>query len=190
MQDIVVSELTKSFGDHKVIDKLSVTFKRGEITCVMGPSGDGKTTLLHILMGLLAYESGSIRGVPFLKSAVFQEDRLCENFSAVSNVRFVCDKKITDEQIIAHFSGIGLKGDLTKPVSEFSGGMKRRVALVRAVIAKSDILFLDEPLKGLDDKTKEIVVAYLKDNINGRTVIMVTHDNEEVKALNARCFML
>lgn len=190
MRDIVISELTKSFGAHKVIDKLSVTLKGGEVTCVMGPSGNGKTTLLHILMGLLSYDSGNFRGVPLLKSAVFQEDRLCENFSAVSNVRFVCDKKTDDEQIIAHFDSIGLKGSLAKPVSEFSGGMKRRVALVRAVFAKSDILFLDEPLKGLDDKTKEAVVHYLQENINGRTVIMVTHDIDEVKDLKARLFML
>jgi NitT/TauT family transport system ATP-binding protein len=190
MQDIIVSELTKSFGDHKVLDKLSVTFKKGRATCIMGPSGDGKTTLLHILMGLLPYESGSISGIPLLKSAVFQEDRLCESFNAVSNVRFVCDKKVDDDQILSHLFNIGLKGDLAKPVSEFSGGMKRRVALVRAVFAQSDILFLDEPLKGLDDKTKDNTIDYLKNNINGRTVIMVTHDDEEVKALNADLFML
>lgn len=141
MQDIIVSELTKSFGNHKVIDKLSLTFKSGEISCIMGPSGGGKTTLLHILMGLLSYENGSITGVPLLKSAVFQEDRLCKNISAISNVRFVCDKKVEDEQIISHFNSIGLIGGLSKPVSEFSGGMKRRVALVRAIFAESDILF-------------------------------------------------
>lgn len=190
MHDIVVSELTKSFGDHKVIDNLSLTFQCGEITCVMGSSGGGKTTLLHILMGLLPYDSGNIRGVPFLKSAVFQEDRLCKNISAISNIRFVCEEKVSDTSIISHLNSIGLIGSLSKPVSEFSGGMKRRVALVRAVFAKSDILFLDEPLKGLDDKTKEIAVNYLKKNINGRTVIMVTHDIDEVKALNAKLFIL
>ena len=190
MKDILISELTKSFGNHKVLDMFSNTLKGGDVTCIMGPSGDGKTTLLHILMGLLPYEGGSIHGVPLLKSAVFQEDRLCENFSAVSNIRFACDKKVSDAQIISHLQSIGLKGSLSKPVREYSGGMKRRVALVRAVLAKSDILFLDEPFKGLDDQTKDIAIRYLKNNIKGRTVIMVTHDDEEVNALNARLIML
>lgn len=190
MQNIIVSDITKSFGEHKVINQLSYVFQQGEITCIMGPSGGGKTTLLHILMGLLPYERGEITGVPLLKSAVFQEDRLCENFSAISNIHFACDKRADEDQIISHFSSIGLRDGFQKPVSEFSGGMRRRVALVRAVLAKSDILFLDEPLKGLDDQTKDVTLAYLKSNINGRTVIMVTHDYEEVKALNGNLFML
>lgn len=190
MSDIVVSELTKSFGDYTVLDNVSATFEEGKVTCVMGPSGCGKTTLLRILMGLLSYEKGSIDGVPFFKSAVFQEDRLCESFSAVSNVRFSCDKRVSDEMILSHLALIGLEGDLLKPVGEFSGGMKRRVALVRAILAQSDILFLDEPLKGLDDKTKDNTIQYLKKHINGRTVIMVTHDDEEMKELNAGLLML
>lgn len=188
--NIVVSNLTKSFGENLVLDRFSATFPKHEATCIMGPSGTGKTTLLNILMGLWTPDSGTLSGVPYLKSAVFQEDRLCESFNAVSNVRLVCDKKVSKDQIISHLTSIGLKDSSGKPVSEYSGGMKRRVAIVRAMITHSDILFLDEPFKGLDDETKEKTMQYVKNNINGRTVIMITHNIEEVRAFNGHLITL
>ncbi len=184
--DIVVSGLSKSFGMNHVLVNFNAIFPEHEITCLMGPSGCGKTTLLNILMGFMQADSGSVRGVPRLKSAVFQEDRLCESFNAVSNVRLVCNKKTDTGKIISHFESIGLKDSLAKPVSELSGGMKRRVAIVRAILAKSDILFLDEPFKGLDDSTKKTAMNYLLDNMQGRTVIMVTHSIDEAKALKSK----
>jgi NitT/TauT family transport system ATP-binding protein len=101
-------------------------------------------------------------------------------------VRLACDRKVDKNTIISHLERIGLKGSLSKPVSELSGGMKRRVAIVRAMLAESDILFLDEPFKGLDDETKKTTMQYVKDNMGKRTVIMVTHDMDEVKALGGR----
>ncbi|MEG6614310.1 ATP-binding cassette domain-containing protein [Pseudoclostridium thermosuccinogenes] len=184
--DIVVSEITKRFGSNLVLDRFSATFPKSELTFLMGPSGCGKTTLLNILMGFISPDEGTISGVPELKSAVFQEDRLCESFNAVSNVRLACDRKVDKNTIISHLERIGLKGSLSKPVSELSGGMKRRVAIVRAMLAESDILFLDEPFKGLDDETKKTTIQYVKDNMGKRTVIMVTHDMDEVKALGGR----
>lgn len=183
--DIDVKALTKAFGDELVLDKVSLCFPEHKITCVMGPSGMGKTTLLHILMGLVPCDTGSVEGVPINKSAVFQEDRLCESFKAVSNVRLACLHNVTDECISRHLVEIGLKDCLDKPVKEFSGGMRRRVAMVRAVLADSEILFLDEPFKGLDEETRQDAIAYLKRHRNHRTVIMVTHDLQEAKALDA-----
>ena len=184
--DIVVSNLSKSFGTNQVLVDLNITFPEHEITCIMGPSGCGKTTLLKILMGFIHPDKGTVRGVPKLKSAVFQEDRLCESFNAVSNIRLICDRKVDTGKIILHLEKIGLKGSLDRQVREFSGGMKRRVAIVRAILAKSDVLFLDEPFKGLDVDTKKDVMQYVKENIQGKTVIMVTHSMEEVKALHGR----
>ncbi|HZK27800.1 MAG TPA: ATP-binding cassette domain-containing protein [Thermoclostridium sp.] len=182
--DIVVSNLSKSFGAKNVLVDFSATFPENEVTCLMGPSGCGKTTLLNILMDFLHQDSGSVSVVPKHKSAVFQEDRLCEGFNAVSNVRLVCSRKIENREIISHLEKIGLTGSLSQPVSELSGGMKRRVAIVRAVLANGDILFLDEPFKGLDVNTKKDVMQYIKSNAQGRTVIMVTHSIEEVEFMN------
>lgn len=188
--DIIVSDLTKSYGSQKVLDGFSAVFPHGTVTCVMGPSGGGKTTLLNILMGLCQPDGGSVAGVPEKKSAVFQEDRLCEDFSALTNVRMVLDKSFSRETITSHMDEIGLGGEYSKPVREFSGGMKRRAALVRAVLADSEVLFLDEPLKGLDDQTKDSVIGYLKKHFNGRTVIMVTHDRNEAVSFGARLVTL
>ncbi|MDD4707021.1 MAG: ATP-binding cassette domain-containing protein, partial [Firmicutes bacterium] len=141
--DIVVSNLSKSFGTNHVLADFNAVFPEHGLTCLMGPSGCGKTTLLNILMGFICPDSGSVRGVPRLKSAVFQEDRLCENFNAVSNVKLVCDRRVDISKIVTHLENIGLKDSLDQPVSELSGGMKRRVAIVRSIFAKSDVLFLD-----------------------------------------------
>lgn len=181
--DIVISELTKSYNQKLVLDKFSCVFRQNERTFIMGPSGCGKTTLINIIMGLIPYDSGIIKGIPAYKSAVFQEDRLCETFNAISNVRLVCDKKIKDQDIISHLESIGLKGDLSKPVNVLSGGMRRRVAIVRAILSKSDIIFFDEPFKGLDIETKKNAMDYLVENTINKTTIIITHDIDEVKAL-------
>jgi NitT/TauT family transport system ATP-binding protein len=182
--DIVVNGIGKCFEDECVLSGFSAVFKQGEVSCIMGPSGCGKTTLLNILMGLMPPDVGSVEGVPRLKSAVFQEDRLCEEFNALSNIRLVAGpEKICDEEILGHLSAIGLVEELDKPVGEFSGGMKRRVAIVRSILAESDILFFDEPFKGLDDATRDRAIDYVKNNLNGRTLIMVTHSGEECRRM-------
>jgi NitT/TauT family transport system ATP-binding protein len=188
--DIIVSDLSKSYGSNLVLDQFSAVFRKHRISCVMGPSGCGKTTLLNILLGLLQPDGGKVTGVPKLKSAVFQEDRLCESFNSISNVRLVCGKRANKNLIVSHLENIGLKGSLDKPVSELSGGMKRRVAVVRAVFAQSNLLVLDEPLKGLDSETKKLTIQYIKDNIKNRTVIMVTHSIDEVQAFEGELIML
>lgn len=184
--DIVVKNISKSFGENKVLDRFNAVFPEHKITSLMGSSGLGKTTLINILMGLIKQDSGEIEGVPKLKSAVFQEDRLCESFNSVSNVRLVCDNSVNNKTIISHLEDIGLKGSLNQPVSSLSGGMRRRVVIVRAILAKSDILFLDEPFKGLDYETKRDTMRYLLKNINGRTVIMITHSVDEAEALGSQ----
>lgn len=179
--DIKISGLSKSYGENHVLKNFNHIFPEYEISCIMGPSGCGKTTLLNILMGLTPPDRGMVEGIPKLKSAVFQEDRLCESFSTLSNVRLVCDKRVDDKKIISHLERVGLKDSCKKPIKELSGGMKRRVALVRAILAPSEIIFLDEPFKGLDDETKRVTMEYVKENIKGKTVIMVTHNIEEVR---------
>ncbi|NLB77638.1 MAG: ABC transporter ATP-binding protein [Clostridiaceae bacterium] len=180
---IVISELSKSFGENIVLSDFSANILEHKTTFIMGPSGCGKTTLINILMGLIKEDSGITTGIPAHKSAVFQEDRLCESFNAVSNVRLVCDKKTKRDEIVSHLERIGLKDNLSKPVIELSGGMRRRVALVRAVLAKSEIIFMDEPFKGLDDETKKRTMKYVTDNTKNKTVIIVTHDTEEADYL-------
>lgn len=177
--DIVVKNLSKSFGDRPVLSEFDAVMPEGACTCIMGPSGCGKTTLLYILMGLLKADSGEITGVHARKSAVFQEDRLCEEFSAMANVRLVLNRGISDSVIEEHLRELGLGSSLRGPVRELSGGMKRRVAIARAVLAPGAVIFMDEALKGLDAETKSGVIEYIKRHTAGKTMLMVTHDPDE-----------
>ena len=183
MNDIVVSGLSKNFDDLVVLKDFDAVFKAGELSCIMGVSGGGKTTLLNILLGLLHQDSGEIYGLPKKISCVFQEDRLCEDFSAVTNVRIACGMDVDKTEIEAQLKNVGLGDSIYRPVRELSGGMKRRVAIVRALMTPSDLIIMDEPFKGLDDSTKQNVVQFVKRQISGRTAIMVTHDEEEVELM-------
>ncbi|HBN84306.1 MAG TPA: sulfate transporter, partial [Clostridiales bacterium] len=123
--DIQLKNISKSFGEKDVLTNFSATFRKDKVTCLMGPSGCGKTTLLHIMAGLLTPDQGVMTGIPKKKSAVFQEERLCESFNAISNVRLVCHKDVRKNIIQEHLERIGLSGSMGKPVIQLSGGMRR-----------------------------------------------------------------
>ena len=177
-------KICKSFGENIVLKDFSYKFTDGQVTAIMGPSGCGKSTLISILMGIIEADSGSILPTEkFKRSAVFQENRLCENLAAAANIRLVTGKRYSNEQIAKEFAAVGLDGCSDKPVRELSGGMKRRVALLRALLADYDVLFLDEPFKGLDAETKSQVLRYTHQKIKGKTVIFVTHDLNECTSL-------
>ncbi|MCL2200874.1 MAG: ATP-binding cassette domain-containing protein [Oscillospiraceae bacterium] len=180
--NIELSNVSKSFGEKIVLKDLSISFPFGKTTCMMGKSGCGKTTVLSILMGFVSPDAGEVLGVPAHIRTVFQEDRLCESFSAGANIRMATGKP--KEEIEQHLQELGLGDCVNKRVSTMSGGMKRRVAIARAVAADGELLLLDEPLKGLDIQTKSTVMEYLKKRTAGKTVIMVTHDRAEVDFLS------
>lgn len=189
--DIQISNLTKSYEDKTVLDGFTITFAKGQINCLMGDSGIGKTTLLHLIMGLIKPDSGQILGCEGKKiTAVFQEDRLIEHWDAVKNIKLACDKSVTEEQIQKELLEVGIEEVRGKPVGSFSGGMKRRVALIRAVMAGFDILILDEPFKGLDEALKQRVAKFLLMKTEGKTVIVVTHEKSEAGLLGAKLLTL
>ena len=182
MDDISVRGIYKSFDQVYALKNFSARFACGETTCVMGRSGCGKTTLLNIIMGFIQPDEGTVDGVPERISAVFQEDRLLERFSVMKNLTFV-SPRAPAALITEHLDEVGLSNSLYQPVFELSGGMRRRVAIVRAVLAGGDLLVLDEPFKGLDETTRLSVARYIKRRTAGTTVIMVTHDPEEVSIM-------
>ena len=185
MQNIVIRGLSKAFDGKQVLRDFSAVLPAGQVSGLMAPSGAGKTTLLRILMGLETPDRGTITGLQGLRlSAVFQEDRLCENLNPVSNLRLVTltlSRAAAEEALTA----VGLTDCLHQPVRELSGGMRRRVAILRALLAEYDLLFLDEPFKGLDRETKDVVMADTRRRCDGRTVLFVTHDPTELEAMGA-----
>ena len=190
--DIVLEHVNKSFGSLQVLNDLTLYFEEHKTSCIMGPSGCGKTTLLHILLGLHTIDSGEITGLENKRPAVvFQENRLFEQEDAFTNIRAVCKRPISNSAIAAEFERIGLTDYENKPVRELSGGMKRRVAILRALMAgDSDLILMDEPFKGLDEALKLQVMQYVKEKTQGKTVIFVTHDKDESEALDARLILL
>jgi len=184
--DIEIKALCKSFGDKLVLNNINALFLDKKINCIMGESGCGKTTLINILLGITKADSGSLSGLDKkVISAIFQEDRLCENLSVIKNIRLVCHKNISDQEIKNHIIAVGLGDYLYEPIYTLSGGMKRRVSIARAIIYNSDIVIMDEPLKSLDETTKATVIDYIKEYSTNKTLIVVTHDEREVAALGA-----
>lgn len=177
---IELKNIWKAYGEKQVLRDFSYAFPAGKTTCVMGASGCGKTTLLRLLLGLEAPDSGKILGVPPRKSAVFQENRLCDAISAPANLRLTAPalSRSRAEQLLRD---AGLGDSLHQPVRELSGGMRRRVAILRALTADYDLLLADEPFTGLDDDTKRGVMELFQMHTKGKTVIIVTHEEREAE---------
>ncbi|MBR2781854.1 MAG: ATP-binding cassette domain-containing protein [Oscillospiraceae bacterium] len=187
---IELKNLTKSFGEKQVLKDLTWSVPEGRISVIMGPSGGGKTTLLRILLGLEHADSGTVSGLEGKRlSAVFQEDRLCENVSAVSNLRLV-NPALSRKSAENMLEKLGLGDALRQPVRELSGGMKRRVAIARALCTEYDVLLADEPFKGLDEETKRRTMAFFSESAREKTVILVTHDPSEAEILGGRILPL
>ncbi len=186
---IEIKCLTVSFDGMTVLNGFSHTFHAGSKTCIMGPSGCGKTTLINAMLGLLKPESGVINGMPDKISCVFQEDRLCEEFSAFSNVRLTAAKRFSKPEIEELLTSLGIT-EFQKSVNTFSGGMKRRVAIARAIAADSDLILLDEAFKGLDDAAKMNAQNVLMRYSGEKTVISVTHDEDEADRLGGEIIRL
>jgi len=188
---IELIHLSKSFDGRTVLANLTHTFPDGSITCILGPSGCGKTTLLNLILNLLKPDDGKIRGVPHgCIATVFQEDRLIEHLSALSNVRIVLKRGFPETEILRAFEAVGLREAAHQPVHELSGGMQRRVALVRALLADSPLVVMDEPFKGLDVNTRAAAIEFTRRMLKGRTALIVTHDPAEAAMLNAEIFEL
>ena len=178
-----ISHLTKRFGEKTLFEDLDLTLTAPAV--LWAPSGWGKTTLLRILMGLETPTSGTVQGVGKV-SAVFQEDRLCPQLTAVENVALVLPGPMDQykKQIEMDFQQLGLDGAaLSLPARKLSGGQKRRAALLRALWAESDTLLLDEPFTGMDPETMKKAAALLKARCQDRNVLLATHDREAIEAL-------
>ena len=182
---IRIENLCKSYGGRRAIDHLTCAFPEGKITCVLGPSGCGKTTLLRLIAGLEAPDSGAVRGAEHKKiSAVFQEDRLFMGLTAERNVLLTARSGFTRADARALLGELGLES-APVPVRGFSGGMRRRVAIARALAAEYDLLLLDEPFSGLDAGTRARAIDVIRARSAGRTVLCVSHDESDAAPLGA-----
>lgn len=179
---IELKNVCVSFGETKVLDGLNLSFPDTGVFSIAAPSGAGKTTLLRVLSGLQKPQSGTVSGLEGKRlSVVFQEDRLLPTKTAVKNVSVVSDEK-TAEGLLGDL-GFS-REDLHKKPSALSGGMKRRVALARALAAGGEVLIMDEPFKGLDGELKSRIIPVVLSR-GFELIIFTSHDPSESDMMGA-----
>lgn len=178
---ILITNLSKSYGETVVFRNFSARLPLGETTVITGVSGGGKTTLLRLILGLETPDGGEIAGVPARRrAAVFQEDRLCPQLTVLENVLLAAGRK-KEREARDLLARLGLGESLAVPAAELSGGMRRRCALARALCAESDLLVLDEPFKGLDEANRRAAMDAVRAVSDDKTVLLVTHDAAEAE---------
>lgn len=184
---IEIQKLAKAFQETDVLKEINMTLKKGDIYILQEPSGHGKTTLFRCLAGLEKPDAGYIAGMSSKDCAmVFQEDRLCEEVDAVNNVLMSGKVFSPREEVEKQLLTLLPYDSIHKKVKELSGGMKRRVALCRAVESECRVMLLDEPFSGMDKGTKESVITYLLRRKGSRTVLISTHQKEDIELLKGQ----
>lgn len=184
---LMLKDASYQIGSSKIIENFNLNVKTGEIITLFGPSGCGKSSVLRIISRLEDLSDGQlIHNYPIKITYLFQENRLLHNKTALDNLLLINNNK---DLIYTIANNIHLsERDLNKYPHELSGGMKARVAFIRALIRPCNLLLMDEPFSGLDfsirEKLMELLLYYFK--INNITIIMVTHDRIEALKLSSR----
>lgn len=210
---VSIKNLTFSRGERKIFDDVSLDVPRGQITAIMGPSGIGKTTLLRLIGGQLAPDSGEVWfeqwNIPRLNSRelyvarkqmsmLFQSGALFTDMTVFDNVAYPL-REHTDlpddllrTLVLLKLEAVGLRGAAELMPNELSGGMARRAALARAIALDPDLIMFDEPFVGQDPITMGILVKLI-DSLNkalGITAVIVSHDVPEVLSIADRVYLL
>ncbi len=189
-----IQNLKKAYEEEVIFDGFNMSLYEHEITCVLGPSGVGKSTLFNMIANIETYDSGTIEGLAHKRIAyVFQEDRLLEWKNVYDNIAFViAEEKNIRMRVEEAIRSVKLTGYENYYPKELSGGMRQRVSLARAFVYKPDLMLMDEPFKGLDIALKEGIIDDFEAHWqkNKYCVIMSTHDIEEAIRLAQRIIVL
>lgn len=195
--NLEVRNLTKSYNGTDLFRNFSISFPEGTITCILGPSGCGKTTLLNIIGKITTPESVEMTGFQDkVFSYIFQEARLLPWKSVQGNIEFVMSSDLSaaerHEQASRFIKIVNLDGYANYYPAQLSGGMRQRVSIARAFACHSDIILMDEPLKGLDLVLKQSMIRWFTQiwKADKRTVIFVTHDVDEALLLGKEIVVL
>ena len=198
-----IQDLTIHYANEVILDGVCLEVGTGEVVSLVGPSGEGKTTLLRVIAGIERAESGSVSvdgadvtNLPTHKRGiglVFQDNQLFPHLTVGQNIAYSLkikrvSKKITDQKVREVLSLVGLNHLIDRTVINLSGGEAKRVAVARALIAEPKVLLLDEPLTGLDVDLHGRLLEDLNKLLRtrGTTVLHVTHDKAEASAFADR----
>lgn len=186
---LVIKDLNKSFDEKTIFTDFSYSFPGRGICVISGESGAGKTTLLRIISGLDKDYTGTVERNSPEVSVCFQEYRLFANLTALENVTEISYKKATQSDVTyvkSLFERLNLsESDMLLYPDALSGGMKQRVAFIRAVARKAPILILDEPTKEVDAENASIMRQIIKEESETRLVLLVTHKAEDISDIEA-----
>lgn len=180
--------ISKSYGEQTVFDGFSLDIHEGQILCILGESGGGKTTLLKSLARLISFD-GELENVPKKVGYIFQEPRLLQNLTIEENLQYVGGMVESIDDILRKTELFDMR---KKRPKELSGGEKQRVAIARAFLSDAPLLLLDEPFSSLDTALKIRLSNVFADLWKSKrpTVVYVTHDVEEACMLGQRIVVL
>ena len=182
-----LKDISLRFESRTVLDRCSLRLGAGEKLALMGPSGCGKTTLLRVALSLQKPDSGSVSIGAKRIAAVFQEPRLLPWRTAAENVNLVLsDREDTMPEALDWLKTLELADAGALYPAELSGGMQQRVSVARALALRPDLLLLDEPFKAMDDALRERVLRITADAARDAALLLVTHSEEEARALGCR----
>ena len=175
-----IENFTVKYGDKIVFSNFNLEILKGEITCILGHSGVGKTTLINHVLSLAKKDCQKV-------SIAFQEPRLFSHLTVLENLKLI---GYCESEILNVLESLGIKDKVNSYPSKLSGGEKQRVNLARALIQDANLLILDEPFSSLDVKLKISIMDFILTNKVGKTILFVTHDIDEALMLSNRIILL
>ena len=179
---IKLENVAFSYKNTPVLENFSLEVNGGEVVALRGESGSGKTSIARLVLGLEKAEHGSV-SAPDNISAVFQEDRLFPTLSVRKNISIVSNGEDKTDYLLKKAN---LDSVADKKVWQLSGGMKRRVAILRAINYGADALILDEPFNGLDPQNKKLMADLILEEYKNKPILLISHIKEDSELFGAK----
>ena len=193
---IALKEVTKRFGSRTVVDKVSADFDAGKIHGIIGRNGSGKTVLFKMICGLLLIDEGEILvcgkrigcdiDLPDSLGAIINEPGFIPNISGYRNLKLLAGikKRASDSAIVEAIEKVGLDPKSNIHVNKYSMGMRKRLAIAQAIMEDPELIVLDEPMNGLDNKgVEEMRSMFLTLKAAGKTMLIASHNREDIEVL-------